>query len=642
MKKRIIAIICLLAICFSCLPGCTSDKTATDGLYNVGYAKADVNPWVETEKVSYLHPETGTAGVPMGTWWDWEENVVITQVYDPADGETKEVYFIRIPMSGFGDIGSAITENLYDDNGDGHSGPGDGLAVTVTSVTDDWGNTVMYITIDSIGGYAQLTEAVRKTIPQALEEKVGKSVITPDRIMVSANHSHSSVNLQTCSQNYKLNSLVDDTPTTAVGAYWCHYVDTVTQAAVEAYTNATPATMKKGAIDVAEAIGSEMSFVRHYEVVALKKDNTQETAISGPHFGPSGGDSATHSIVSKKQYLTGNNQMQVLEFIPENGDKPVVMVNWQAHSTFVGSSQGKFVSADYASSLRRFLEEAGFRPAFWQGAAGNLVPNSGDSSVSSAETYWANIPQPDLDISSEDGGKNSPVVRYGKLLSKAAIQCLQENMVSVETGRICTKQTQFDIKLKVFEPTGAMAMAAREWEALGKPSSVYPETSPKAGERVFPFIYTDASGEVAILNSYYHANKTLTRVQSSTASEKTELNVILLGKEVAMVTSCNELFDRYDLEGSILPEDNDWLDLIGESYGKPFVLGYTNSHGTYAASVQACDYNKDSETYGTGAYEDNTSQYARGEGERMIAEFGKMLAEVLETYHSATEETTAK
>lgn len=626
MKKRLLAILCTVALLLGALAVGAAATVENDGLYDVGYVKVDVNPWIQTPAISYLHPTTGSAGVPDNTavWLDAGDNVVETTV------EEGKVSMIRIPLGGYGELGAAYSEMMIDDNGDGKVSLGDGLNATVTSVTDDAGTTVIYITIDAVGAYGYLTEELRTRISAKLDG------VSADHIMVSANHTHSGVNILKCYSDYKHhaqdengNDLKDENnhwiydhqdadgnPITAWGAYWIYFLETVTDAAVEAYNNATPAAMKKGAIDVSDVVSGDLAFVRHFNATATKKNGTVENAVVGPHFGPSSNDKVTNNVDNITAVARANNTMGILEFVPQNGSEPIVFVNWNAHSTFIGSSQGTVVSADYASSLRRYMEDAGYKAAFWQGAAGNLVPRTQDASAVNG-TYWVDYEDSKdagLDITTNKTSDTYQAILYGRLLSMAAEECLDSNkMVSVETGTIRTLQSDYSFDLE--KPTEGLVAAATAWEAAGAPSA----------SSAFPYAYVHTDGKTYILNSFYHADKILELAAKTGDTFTYEMNAIMLGDELAMVAIPVEMFDRYDANGSLADADNDWLELVGETYGTPFVLGYTNEHGGYLPNAAAYDYNKTSSTYGTGSYEANTANVAKGSGEEAIAQFKVML-----------------
>jgi hypothetical protein len=263
--------------------------------------------------VDYLNPANENAiGIPdnFANWQDLQEgaevnNVTSIDVTDPTNpAATVKVPFVTVPMAGYGAYSTPSCASIIDDNGDGKIGLGDGLYSTVTTVTDDWGNTVIYVTIDSIGGYAGLTASLRSSIPAALKQLTGKEVLSGDKIMVSANHSHNSVNIDTCRGDYLkmvdnvyINQDENGNATTAWGAYFQYYLKTVTDAAVEAYSNAVPSVMSKGAIDVSDKLGYQMNFVRHYDVTATDKSgNVEDGLVRGANFGPAAGDAATKKI----------------------------------------------------------------------------------------------------------------------------------------------------------------------------------------------------------------------------------------------------------------------------------------------------------------------------------------------------------
>ena len=673
MKKRLIALFCMVAVLLGAFAiGAAASTAEGDGMYDVGYAKVNVNPWIQTTAVDYLNPANEDAiGIPdnSANWQDLQEgapvnNVISVPVTDPTNSaSTVQVPFVKAPMAGYGTYSTPSCESLFDDNGDGIIGLGDGLYSTVTTVTDDWGNTVIYITIDSIGGYGGLTSSLRSSIPAALQELTGKTVLTGDKIMVSANHSHNSVNIDTCRGDYfkkvdgvYVNQDENGNATTALGAYFQYYLKTVTDAAVEAYQNAVPAVMSKGAIDVSDALGYQMNYVRHYDVTATDKSGNTETGlVRGSNFGPTKGDAATESVTYVSSGEThashlyeADDMLYMLQFTPVDDDlEPVVFVNWRAHSTIVSGSSKTYLSSDYASSLRRFMEEAGYRPAFWQGAAGNLVPSSSDPTISASTntSYWPNLRRTDLGIvfnTDEATGSEHNLaykaVLYGKLLTEAAVECLDsDNMTDLPAGPIRTRQVTFNADLQIVEEGSGMAAAVQKWVEDGKPKNyrTLGGTEYDWLGRYFPMEYEHTDGNTYILNSYFHANNMLNRYNSTSTHTKYELNTIAMGDGFALVSSPCEMFDRYDLNGSNAWEDNDWLELVDETYGTPFVLGYSNAHGPYMSNVSGFHYNENAKHYAAGCYEANTSVPAEKNGEAVIQTYKTMLYSITDAYKEA-------
>ena len=670
MKKRLIALFCMVALLLGVFAiGAAASSAEGDGMYDVGYAKVNVNPWIQTTAVDYLNPANPDAiGIPdnSANWQDLQDgatvnNVVSIEVTDPTNSAaTVQVPFVSVPMAGYGTYATPSCASLFNDNGDGIIGLGDGLYSTVTTVTDDWGNTVIYITIDSIGGYAGLTSSLRSSIPAALQELTGKTILTGDKIMVSANHSHNSVNIDTCRGDYLkkvdgvyVNQDENGNATTALGAYFQYYLKTVTDAAVEAYQNAVPAVMSKGAIEASSATGYQLNFVRHYDVTATDNDGNVETGlVRGSNFGPTAGDAATDSVTyvsggeaHESHLYEADDMLYTLKFTPvDTSIEPVVFVNWRAHSTIVSGSSKTYLSSDYASSLRRFMEEAGYRPAFWQGAAGNLVPSSSDPTISASNnaSYWPNLRRTDLGITyntdetaSSEHNLAYKAVLYGKLLTEATVECLDsDNMTDLPAGPIRTRQVTFNADLQIVEEGSGMAAAVQKWVEDGKPKNykTLGGTEYSFLGRYFPMEYEHTDGNTYILNSYFHANNMLNRYNSTSTHTKYELNTIAMGDGFALVSSPCEMFDRYDLNGSNAWEDNDWLELVDDTYGTPFYLGYSNQHGPYLSNVSGFHYNDNATHYAAGCYEANTSVPAEKNGEAVIQSFKTMLYSVTDGY----------
>ena len=233
MKKRVLALICLMAILIAGVASGLRADAATSR-YQVGYAIKDMNPWLDYNDHS--------KGLNLGLF----------NLTGNGDDETR-------PLSG-----------LFDDNGDGVQGEGDGLHTTATAVTDPYGKTVIYITIDSLQGYSNVTTDARA----AIVAQLGSDVITKDQIMVSGSHTHSGGYFQGMR-----------TATGARGEYYKYIISQITAAAVEAYNDRAEAVMTKGTINAKESTahlgynngaGYHMNAIRHYEVTITNKKNTSQ------------------------------------------------------------------------------------------------------------------------------------------------------------------------------------------------------------------------------------------------------------------------------------------------------------------------------------------------------------------------------
>ena len=120
MSKRIIAVICLLALVLGFVPGVATKVNAAENQYVVGYSKKNINPIIQ-------NATTGSLGIPAqykdsGTlkdYTDYAENVIQVEVHTGTDSETTAMIpMVKIPLRGYGGE-DRVAKFLTDDNGDG-------------------------------------------------------------------------------------------------------------------------------------------------------------------------------------------------------------------------------------------------------------------------------------------------------------------------------------------------------------------------------------------------------------------------------------------------------------------------------------------------------------------------------------------
>lgn len=572
MRKRILAAICLMAACFGCICMGTLANAATER-YQVGYAIRDINPWL-----------------------------------DPADHSKG---LLSIYLTGNGNDTERTCTGIMDDNDNGVVDEGDGLFTTATAVTDPYGKTILYITIDALQGYS--TIAGKINIREEIVKALGSGVISQDQIMINANHSHSAPSI---------NSSAD---------YYNYVVSQISEAAVAAYNDRAEAVMTKGSIDALESTaymgynggnGYHMNAIRHYNVTSEHKTlgafGFTEEHVAGSSFGSMGTTMKDYKQTSRVNVMESDNTMHILLFeFPGDADKqPVVFVNWRAHSTFNGGGDTKtLVSSDFANSIRANLNKAGYRAAYLQGASGNV--SAGGTSGS-----WA----------AESGNVDDANV-YGRMLAQIALDCIERKMTQeLPAGKIRTLQKIYHGQIQ--EDSAGLQAAAKAVSSMGDVS--------------YPYVYKHTDGKSYILNSKFQVTAILNRAKADANYTNLELNVIRLGDNVAFVTAPGELADRYDLAGSIKNEDNDWLELVdNNTYGTPFVMGYTNDGRGYIPFSLEYVYNtyeyykitgkgiNADKYHGAGSYESNTSRVARGTGEDIIQTYKQMLNDVDELSYVA-------
>lgn len=580
MKKRFLAMLILLTILVAAMISGRETTEATPQRYQVGYGIRDINPWVD--------PNDHSKGV------------------------------LPVELHGNGNNWERICTGFMDDNDDGVVGEGDGVFTTATAVTDPYGETMIYITIDSLQGYSNITADVRN----ALLTQLG---IRKDHVMVNGNHTHSGANYS----GFKNSS------NPQFKAYYEYIVQQIVDASVEAYNDRAEAVMSRGSIDATDSTaylgynsgkGYHMNAIRHYDVTSNNGSSTVNH-VAGSNFGGMSTTMKGYKQKSRTNALESDNTMYVLLFeFPDNNEKePIIFVNWRAHSTTnSGGANKTFVSGDYANSIRANMKKKGYRAAFFQGASGNVVTKSTVLNDWAAECY------------KEYGNYDANTNVYGRILTDIALDCVDRKMTQeLPAGKIKTMQITYHGE-KQEDSEGYVAAA-----------QAYQDASAALGENKFvavPYSYTHTDGKTYIINSKFHASNILTRHKTTTSSyTDIELNAILMGDNVAFVTIPNEIADRLDLNGSLKDEDNDWLELINDAHGMPFVLGYTNDGKGYIPFSLEYAYNtaeyfrltgksynltgvtKLSSFFAPGSYESNTSRFARGTGEAIVQKLKQML-----------------
>jgi len=711
MMKRFVAFLCALALVVCLIPGgsATVAFAAEAGdSYKVGYSKKDVTPYI---KNTY----TGDLGIENREYADAATYVGTVQIHNPNNtSEIVEIPFVKTPLSGYGAITTRLAGKMTDDNGDGLIGLGDGIFVTATVVTDDWGNTVIYMTTDLINGFSYLTSAVRNAIVAA----IGSDKIKPEQIILTGSHTHEGPTLSNCYSSWynNMNSANSKATgdVTALGSYWLYFVDQMKAAAVEAYGNRSVATMTKGEIEAPAAMkamgytykdakyenngeGFMLNSVRHYDVkktvrtvveekmwynTSYKQTSDTTTTynwVGGDNFGAVNQpgtttkttESTSGSSFSKKNIKTTvtttyetdhvsevNDTMSVLKFDRAEGD-PIVLINWRAHASICGGSPYNNISSDYINALRYRLEnntsfggDQNYCVGFWQSNSGNVnntsrlnfeykyVPADHTTGVGyttitlddnkdgkddvkvpwekDATGFYADYYKTFTNGSGTENYTDQVhrCALYGYLLGKVALYTMENGMTTgLDHGKIRAIQSDFMAPTRQY--TAAEIAAATQWKA-----------DYDAGKSItYPYHYTYNGSDVA-MNSYYHAYSIVHR--STAASVKMELHAVVMGKDFALVTGPGEQFDRYSSEHTTgNTSDNDWDDLIG-SYGKPFILSYSNDSTGYSPNKLAYNYYTDQngkvpEGTAMGSYEANTTALAEGVGESLIPKFKQMI-----------------
>ena len=437
-------------------------------------------------------------------------------------------------------------------------------------------------------------------------------------------------------------------------------------------------------------VGSTYGYISYVD----KNGNEISQDYYKENAGTDGWWAADMKIVSSVEHLSETDDtMQVLEFRFEEkyNKKPIVIVNFRAHMTLnrkvsvdyrandtlaaLGDYTSYYqMSGDWAHALRYALERKGYRPAFLQGASGNIAATSnipeedswleyypaatdeaGNQIKGTGEGYYDGVKLADTSYARNKGNI------YGSELAEVALECLSEHMVQINKtgGQIRAVQVMFQTERRQVtmgdyqagkyysehydpaNPTGLFKYEYVYWvDANGTPIVDKVGTpltdangkvlTDETGRALSDLIPAEKVTEYVYVTSVHHANASMSIFEvNNDPGRVLELNAIMIGDEFAMVTASNELFDRYsDTNTQYDMTDNLWTildDYTSGSYGEPFIAGYSNHDGVYLPSKVAYFLSEDNPLYATGSYETFTSQYAPGTGEDVIRTYDLML-----------------
>ena len=709
MKKRTLALFLAVVMILSvCAMGVQAN--AAEEKYRVGYSIQDMNPWKNPQE-----PSEGLMSLDLAGRGGNDIGRIVTGIFNDDGDKNWYGYYLDE------DDGKKKVQgnNVID--------PDDGLKTTCTAITDTNNNTVLFITLDTLGAFSNLTNDARVKIIESIENNPAKwrhsqygfPNISPNGITLSGSHTHSSIRLSDYGPYM-------ENPTKDADKYYKYVVDQIVLAAQKAWTDSAYATMYKNTVDVSEVLDAnradvnakfadmhnatsmQLNFVRHWNhhYVATYADSEGKATeniikdangnqmifdvVAGSNFGTTAGVKnyvsritgiPVNKIAIKAYYaknpttasdkgrdrgpLTSKNgtdvpaddRLHLIEFQFADSRKPVVMVNWRAHTTENGGYYGA-VSSDYAGALRSVMASK-YRVAFFLGAAGNLTINFANSSGPfltpwrAADYYNGNY--------TSGPNRRGVVGLYAELLAYAADTVLGKKVGKMPAGEIHVTSSQFaaerqintDAQIKAVEELINKYRVRKSDNKTFDTDTNTRDIPWKKSWTYYPYVAEDG---VTVINSYFEAGTIAGRC-SETVTVKSgkemvtlapkygedtysyiTLSAISLGNNTAFVTAPFELADRYYDN----PENGDltanaWKELEALGFETPFVLSCTNGYVSYLPSSIEYLYNTDkfveyfnqahdgSTIFGAGSYESHISPYASGAGEEMIDQFAGML-----------------
>lgn len=277
-------------------------------------------------------------------------------------GRTKINPVVSTPLGGYDSNDLRMHVSVIDD-----------LMATCVALTDGE-DTFLLISCDAVRSKQAWTDQVREKI----EAELG---IPGTHVMLMASHSHSAPNT-----NSNHSSMAE---------YAQIFVDGCVQAAKDAMADRAKATMYQGTVQT-----ENMTFVRHYEM----NDGT----VFGPNFGS--------AASGYKGHVGRNDPGMILTKLEREGEdkKPILMMNFQAHTTLTGGADKLDISADYVGVTRTYLEDnEDVLFAFYLGACGNQTPNSYIPQENNVMPFADQLPTSDRDY-----------ISYGTALGIYAQQAL--------------------------------------------------------------------------------------------------------------------------------------------------------------------------------------------------------------------------
>ena len=413
----------------------------------------------------------------------------------------------NVQLAGYGQANERLAASVMDD-----------VCVTCLAVTDEAGSTVLLFSCDASSSGGQTTTKILR--------KVEKATGVPQANMFySATHTHS-------------------------GPYNVAASTELEKASVEA-AEAALATRAPAKMYLGSARTEGLNFVRHY----LMSD------------GSCVGDN--HGVIMPGATRVGHmteadNEMQLVKFVRE-GQKDILIMNWQAHPTLAAGVDYTGISADFIGICRAEIEkELDCDFMYFQGASGNL-------------NAFSNI------TSESPNGRNH--VKHGQALAETALNALKDLQEA---------------------PLGAVKVTTTTYTAENDKDSSEILAAMVVYQDVIAGGGTEDEAEIAtggLINSNWEIISIGARAKAEPTTDIT-ISAIAMG-DLSFVAAPYEMFDT---NGMFIKENSPFATTV--------IMGYCNGGHGYIASDAAFDY---------GCYEVDTRDFVRGTAENLADEYVKLL-----------------
>lgn len=409
-----------------------------------------------------------------------------------------------VPLSGYGNTLTRMSQGFLDY-----------IYSTCIAVTDENDSTVLLITTDLIATNTNMVTPLRDSITAA-------TGVPADRIMIQGTHTHSGPDLGQTEGN--------------MVQYRQMYIDGITQSAVDAMADRSPATMETAKVET-----ERMNFVRHYTV----SDGT----VYGDNFGSTSGG------VIDGHTSDPDNVIQLILFKRAAEDKKdIIAVNFQGHpkmastaETALGVAGRPMISSDYIGSTRDYVEKnSDLLFAYYLGASGNL--NTFSKIVDENRTDDHRI--------------------YGQYLGEYVLEGVK-NTQPVEGTAV--KSVQRIYKAPIDKSEDHLYQDAMKIVEVWTASNNYSESLKAAPD----------SGII----SPYHASSIVSRYNNKEGERPFELNAVCVGP-IGFITAPYEMFDM----NAMFVKEN-------SPFETTFVMTVANGSNAYIAAEHAFEFNNGTGSY---------------------------------------------
>ena len=419
-----------------------------------------------------------------------------------------------VPLGGYGNSSFRMSDGFLD------------YIYTTAIAISDGENTLILIENDLQAAVSLVFGAVRKK----LSEKTG---IPEENIMIGIDHIHSAPDLWNTAEG-------------SIGQYTSELKDIMVKNALAAVEDMKSATFSYG-----EGTVENCNFVRHYVL--------EDGHVRGPNFG------LQYNSPKVGHTHEPDRQMQVVK-IEREGEKPIVLVNWQSHPQMSGGADNKAITADTVGAMRTYLtKEANCDFMYFLGASGDVMAVSLIDSDNVHKDYR----------------------ELGQSLGEGALGILNSEMKPLTSGQV--KGTHYVFVAEVDHSEDGKASGAAIVKAHW--------------EKTNDFNACVELGAQYGINSPYHATGIITKGGLGKTGD-VDMYAFAIG-DLAFICAPYEMFCE---NGKYIKENS--------PFSATFVMTMANSSHNYISSAEGFDYN---------CYEANTCRYVKGTAEALAEQYVQLL-----------------